>query len=490
MDGTAAERNGYSHGDTSPFSDEEYLQELPPRDLQAEQAVLGSMLQDNGVIQSVRSTLEEGDFYFDHSQRIFRAICSLADRGNAVDLVILGNELKRCGAIEDIGGYGYLAELWTGAFIPANVQQYANIVHGHSTRRKVILETQRLQADLLTGRPVGDIVDEFETSLHAIGSALGMANKLVPIPTSALKATDPGRLWLWHGCIAREGATLLTAFWKAGKTTLLSLLLRVMECGGLFCEREVAPCCVLYITEESEGLWAERRDELGIGDHVSFLIRPFVCKPDAQAWKQFIKDLNQLRNAWPAELIVLDTLANLWPVREENNASEVQAALMPLRQLTAAGAALLLSHHPRKTEGHETVSARGSGALSAWADILLDLRQPHAADKKDRTRILSGLSRFSGVPQDLVIQLSEDGTEYLVEGTRNDLAKQKLLTSAEDLLPIDTPGFTIEEILDRWESPAPGKAALTEALRAGVDQKRLHREGEGKRGSPYRYRRA
>src|SRR6266849_8337666 len=92
---------------------------------------------------------------------------------------------------------------------------------------------------------------------------------------SELQAVDESLKWLLAGCMARRSTTLFSALWKAGKTTFISYLLRAFGREKRFCGMEVSQAKVLYVTEESEGRWAERRDELGLGDHVSFLVRPF-----------------------------------------------------------------------------------------------------------------------------------------------------------------------------------------------------------------------
>src|SRR5262245_54543575 len=69
-----------------------------------------------------------------------------------------------------------------------------------------------------------------------------------PIPCSQLRAVAAHEAWLWHGYIAEKSVTLLSALWKAGKTTLLAYLLRAMETGEMFCGRSVLTCKVLVVS--------------------------------------------------------------------------------------------------------------------------------------------------------------------------------------------------------------------------------------------------
>src|SRR5438445_9770556 len=111
---------------------------LPPQSRDAERCVLWSMLRDNGVIGDVLQIVREENFYLDAHQKIFRAITSLYDRGHPVDLVVLAELLKEHKQIEDIGGYGYLGELWDAAPTAANAEYYARIVRDKALVRHLI----------------------------------------------------------------------------------------------------------------------------------------------------------------------------------------------------------------------------------------------------------------------------------------------------------------------------------------------------------------
>src|SRR5215831_8770334 len=116
-----------------------------------------------------------------------------------------------------------------------------------------------------------------------------------PVPASALTRRPEEQRWLWTGCLARGTASLLAALWKVGKSTLLAHLLRSLEGGGCLCGLDVQPCRVLYVTEEAEDLWADRRDDLGIGDHVRFQVRPFLSRPTFPDWIRFLDHLTAVR---------------------------------------------------------------------------------------------------------------------------------------------------------------------------------------------------
>ena len=308
-----------------------------------------------------------------------------------------------------------------------------------------------------------------------------------PIPCSRLRAQEESARWLWHGYLARGEVTLFSALWKAGKTTFLAHLLRAFQSGGSFCGQCVRPARVLYVTEEGEPRWAARRQALGLGDHVSFLVRPFRYKPDFAGWLTFLAYLGELVELNPIDLIVLDTVGKLWPVRDENDACQVEAALMPLHALTEQGVALLPVHHLSKGDGLQATGTRGSGALTAFPDTIIEMRRYSPADHKDRRRVLTGYGRWDATPAEAVVELLEDGSGYQVHGDRQEVQASALKRALFALLPDEPPGFSDEDIRVRWDGPPPGNQRLLAELRRGTEAGDWRREGSGKKGSPFTY---
>jgi replicative DNA helicase len=111
---------------------------LPPHSPEAERCVLGSMLRDNGMIGDVLQIVRTENFYADAHQKIFQTMVALYEQGHPIDLMTLANKLQEQKQIEDIGGYGYLAELWDAAPVAANAEYYARIVREKALIRHLI----------------------------------------------------------------------------------------------------------------------------------------------------------------------------------------------------------------------------------------------------------------------------------------------------------------------------------------------------------------
>src|SRR5207244_12409437 len=85
----------------------------------------------------------------------------------------------------------------------------------------------------------------------------------------------PELRWLWTGYLAAGAVTLLTSRWKAGKTTLLSVLLAKMAAGGELAGAAVAAGRAVVVSEEPPALWVDRHQRIGFADHVRWVGRPF-----------------------------------------------------------------------------------------------------------------------------------------------------------------------------------------------------------------------
>lgn len=307
-----------------------------------------------------------------------------------------------------------------------------------------------------------------------------------PLPISALGPSVPPT-WLWPCYIAAEHITLFCGMWKSGKTTLISWLLHDMILGGGLVP-DPPSLKVLVITEEGQTLWCRRRDELGLTDAVEVLARPFIKKASHSEWQEFVMVIAALVAERGYGLVVIDTLPSIWPVVNENDAAEVGAAMMPLHAITARGAAILLTHHPRKSGGDEGQLSRGSGALPGFADIIVEFRRFAAQESKDRRRILTAYSRFEETPSETVIELGDTG--YTIVGDRGTVNQSDRLGIIFDVLPSEGPGITDVALGELWPTkPAPGKRSLQLDLAVGAEKGRWERLGAGKKNDPFRYRR-
>ena len=114
------------------------LGKIPPHDIEAEQAVIGSTLTDSEAVMAAVEKLKPESFYREDNKLIFEAIVNLYNRSEPVDLITLKDELSSMGDFEKVGGFEYLATLPDKVPTTANVQKYIDIVEEKATLRKLI----------------------------------------------------------------------------------------------------------------------------------------------------------------------------------------------------------------------------------------------------------------------------------------------------------------------------------------------------------------
>ena len=119
----------------------------PPNSVEAEQSVLGAMMQDeNAVLQAVEA-LSTDDFYQPAHREIFEAMVALHHQQRPIDLVTVDAELTRRGTLEGIGGTEYLMRLMSFVQTTANVKEYITLVEEKCTLRKLIKASQEISQE-------------------------------------------------------------------------------------------------------------------------------------------------------------------------------------------------------------------------------------------------------------------------------------------------------------------------------------------------------
>lgn len=130
-------------------SPEERLQTLqnrtPPRNLEAERAVLGAILLYNEALHQVLTEIQAKDFYLDRHRHIFEAMLDLERNSNPIDVIALADLLGIHKRLDEAGGLAYLSELADQIPAIANVMYYTRIVREKSILRQLI----EISADIM-----------------------------------------------------------------------------------------------------------------------------------------------------------------------------------------------------------------------------------------------------------------------------------------------------------------------------------------------------
>jgi replicative DNA helicase len=143
---------------------------VPPHSLDAEQAVLGSMLIERPAVEKAAEKLKPEDFYRDAHRYIFEAMLALAERDEPVDLITLEDELRAGDRLDVVGGRLYLLNLMEAPATAANIEYYAQIVEEKSILRRLMDAGTQIQGLAHTEfEHVGDLVDRAERIVFEIG---------------------------------------------------------------------------------------------------------------------------------------------------------------------------------------------------------------------------------------------------------------------------------------------------------------------------------
>ncbi|MFH1305698.1 MAG: replicative DNA helicase [Candidatus Omnitrophota bacterium] len=147
------------------------LEKVPPQNIEAENAVLGSMMLDREAISKSIEGLDALAFYSEPNKQVFQAIVKLYDNNEAVDLVTLIEELRRKNILDKIGGAAYVTGLANSIPTSANVEHYAKIVREkHLLRRLISTATQIVAEGFEPSSEVEELLDRSEKLIFDITS--------------------------------------------------------------------------------------------------------------------------------------------------------------------------------------------------------------------------------------------------------------------------------------------------------------------------------
>lgn len=116
----------------------EMIDRVPPHNNEAEQSVIGAIFLEPLALITAAEVLVPEDFYRLAHQKIFNTMLLLSDKGQAIDVVTVTEELAAKKELEDVGGISYLTEIANSVPTAANIVHYANIVEEKALLRRLI----------------------------------------------------------------------------------------------------------------------------------------------------------------------------------------------------------------------------------------------------------------------------------------------------------------------------------------------------------------
>ncbi len=145
------------------------IENVPPQNIEAEQSVIGGMLQNRDAAILAMDILTPESFYRESHGFIFAAIAELIENSEPADIVTVADKLHNKGQLEKVGGMSYLSSLAVSVPTVANIEYYARIVYEKACLRNLIsAATQVAQLGFETEMKLSDILDKAEQLIFNI----------------------------------------------------------------------------------------------------------------------------------------------------------------------------------------------------------------------------------------------------------------------------------------------------------------------------------
>lgn len=259
------------------------------------------------------------------------------------------------------------------------------------------------------------------------------------------QSKEEGQIW-WvaNPIIAKGAVTLLSGEAKAGKTTFMFKVLDAMRQGGDVVGYPIRKGKVVYFTENTELVISQKARQIFKGSPTAHIKVIYRDNEDLEGLEfgEGIALVFENAKRFGADLVVVDTLAGLSAIEDENEAASVARALRPFRVAAKRhDVAVVLVHHLGKSG-----SERGSTVLLSEPDILVRIEGGSTADRIRTIKIKNNL--VLNQPDDKYFTMDENG-DYVSGMQTNDydmLVLQMLPHKVEEAMSIRT-------LAERMEMP-------------------------------------
>lgn len=142
-----------------------------PSSLEAEQTLIGCILNSTDRFIEADTILNSEDFYVDKHKKIYETIKKLCDNSVSVDTVTVVDNLKKKGILEECGGITYLSNLETGAVNYSSIENYARIVKEKSDRRALVKAGSKLMEDAFEKEDVKEAIEDAEKCIFNVSAS-------------------------------------------------------------------------------------------------------------------------------------------------------------------------------------------------------------------------------------------------------------------------------------------------------------------------------
>jgi replicative DNA helicase len=163
---------------------------VPPHSAEAEECVLGALLLDRDAIIAVAEFLSSEDFYDERHKTIFESCLELYEERTPIDVLTVGERLKKKKALKEIGGSGYLADLTNKVPTAAHVEHYGKIVKDLATKRSLMGAASKL-VDLSLDETLAadELLDKAEAEVFSL-TQKHLTRAFIPVKDALAESFD------------------------------------------------------------------------------------------------------------------------------------------------------------------------------------------------------------------------------------------------------------------------------------------------------------
>lgn len=465
-----------------------------PSDENTEKSVLGAIILNPELLTQAFAILETSDFYSGSHKQIFNAMVSLRQSGSPIDNVTLPSFLNDRKALEQVGGFTYLASLSDGVSQTDNIEYYCRIIKHKAIEREVITLLNHGISELIDGEQEFSVILERVLSKLAKINASGDKNEAVTgvydtlddLFSAQIEEPEPILFGLHRGEVAG-----LFAVTNYGKSTLLYNTVLSVAAGQILWPLAPIvpkPLRILYIDSESPA--ARSRADLKTmiraipnsklsRKNISIVLDGSINGAPLNLSKPaHFKWLVTRAKKHKADLVIIDTAASAFELQDENSNAEVTRRVMnPLKQLAReVNCAVIFTHHIGKANetqsGEAAYKGRGASAFGALSRTTFNIEKD--AKKGPKYAVLS-CSKIKGQPFEPVLMKLNRDTRWFEICSDNPSARPEPPTSHEiaDFVKDRTEART-SDICEHFKQRAAKRtieSRITEAERLGLIEK-------------------
>ena len=410
------------------------LAQLPPHDIEAEEAVIASVMVDAEAWGKVCGIVTQWDFFREKNGWIFQACADLTADGISLNQVTVGHQLARQDRLEELGGLAYLSRMITDLPTPVGVEHYAQIVRKDALYRSAIIRAQNvISAAYRAKGNLTELLDDWQRAGEELrGEATGLLGLSVDCQPERLEDVldaedDPLDAIITDGgegaVLTTDGQGFIVGPAGLGKTNLILRISRGLCEGSYALGYQVpVPRRVLHIALEGSKRGLNRR------------LRKVWADADPEAIARYERWKTRLNLTEPADrtrldlaierakpdVVIIDPLRNAhtWDENKSDESAQLMAILDNI--ITTHHVALILIHHSRKLpqfarHDNGLDALRGSTALAGWVQFVLGISQ-ETGNIKDRFVLVWNKTRDAEeILEPLVVDFDRETLDFIID---------------------------------------------------------------------------